>query len=154
MSRLTHHRKITAIAVVAVLMAAAGAYAYWTQAGSGTGSATTATTTDDLVIEQTTSVVGLAPGGAAQALSGTIENTSTGTVRPASVTASLVPGDLPSGCVAADFTINNPTTTLPIGDILAGATGNWSGPTIQMNNTAVSQDGCKADTLVVTYTSL
>lgn len=153
MSRLTHHKRITAIAAIALLMAAAGAYAYWTQGGSGSGSATTGTTTA-LTIVQTSLVEDLAPGGDPQALSGTILNENTGTVHPASVTATLDPLLLPAGCIAADFTINAPTTTIDIGDVAEGETGDWSGPSIQMNNTAANQDACKAEDLVITYTSL
>ena len=35
MSRFFHHKKITAVAVIGLLVVAGGAYAYWTTAGIG-----------------------------------------------------------------------------------------------------------------------
>src|SRR5947209_5129831 len=73
-------RKIL-VAVVAggsTLAIASAAFAFWTGGGSGTGAAT-ASTPSALVVNQTNAAItNLFPGGPAQALSGTFNNSNSG----------------------------------------------------------------------------
>lgn len=123
------------------------AFAYWTQSGSGSGTSATGTTTA-VTVNQTTVVSGMYPGMEPVTLSGDFDNPNPGNVKVGSVTATL--GTLPSGCVAADFTIGG---TAPVNaEIAAGNdVGSWTGLTIKMNNTSDNQDGCKGDTIPLVY---
>jgi hypothetical protein len=143
-------KKVVAVGVTAglALGIAGGAFAYWTQGGSGTGSATTGTTVD-VTVKETVSASDLYPGGPAQPLSGNFDNPNAGAVKVGTVTATL--GTLPAGCVPADFTISG--TGVVDAEIPSGnGVGAWSGISIQMNNTAVNQDACKASTIPLVYT--
>jgi hypothetical protein len=59
---------------------------------------------------------------------------------------------LPTGCLPADFTIAG---TALVGANVASGTGvgSWSGLTIAMNNTGVSQNACKASSIPLVLTS-
>lgn len=154
MSRRFNRRSAAAFGVVC-LLAAAGAFAYWTIGGSGTGSATTGTNASVVVI-QTSTVTGLYPGGPAQALSGNFNNANPGTVRVASVTATLGSITGSSGtpaCTIADYQINNATATVDADIAPGNGNGAWSGPTLQMLNSGTNQDACKNVTVNLTYTS-
>jgi hypothetical protein len=123
------------------------AFAYWTSSGTGSGSVATGTTVGVTVV-QTTVVTGMYPGEAAIPLVGNFTNTNSGPVKVGTVTATL--GTLPTGCVAGDFTITGSgvvNAEIPSGT----AQGAWSGISIQMNDTAVNQDGCKIQTVPLTY---
>lgn len=152
MPSLRRNKKIAVLGTICLLMAAGGAYAYWTQGGTGSGTAGTGTTAN-LTITQTSTVAGLAPGAPAQPLSGTITNPNDGTVHVASVTAALSSTGLPAGCTTADYQINDAVSTVDA-DVASGASANWSGPSIQMVNSATNQDACKTATVTITYTSL
>ena len=79
MSRLIHHKKITAVAVIALLMAAAGAYAYWTQGRKRVaGPRRPVPRPHPSRSRKRSTVTALAPGAAPQALSGTISNPNAG----------------------------------------------------------------------------
>jgi hypothetical protein len=146
---------IGAFAAVA-LLAAVGGYAYWTTGGSGSGSAT-AGTTSTLTVNQTSTVIGLSSGGAAQALSGNFDNPNAGAVPISSVTASVtgVTGAGTDGakpaCTTGDFTIGGSAagSSVPSGT----GVGSWSGLTVQMVNGAGNQDNCKSATAQITYTA-
>jgi hypothetical protein len=142
-------RTIMAGAAVVGLASAGVAYAYWTTSGTGSGTATTGTVVGITVIE-TISATNLYPGGPAQPIAGNFNNSNAGAVYVASVTAAL--GTLPTGCLAADFTIAG--TALVNANVAAGTgVGSWSGLTITMNNTGVSQNACKASTIPLVLTS-
>ena len=146
-------KKAAAVGVTAglVLGLAGGAFAFWTQGGSGTGSATTGTTAT-ITVNETTSATDLYPGGPAQALAGNFDNPNAGTTHIGAVTAAVDNAHLPSGCVAADFTVNNAGTTNS-GTLAQGTgVGSWSGITIKMNETGVNQDACKTASIPLTYT--
>jgi hypothetical protein len=136
-------------AAIAGLASTGIAYAYWTTSGTGSATATTGTVVG-ITVNETTSATNLYPGGPAQPLAGTFTNTNAGAVYVASVTAAL--GTLPGTCVPADFTIAG---SAPVGANVASGTGvgTWSGLTIKMNNTLVSQDGCKAASIPLVLTS-
>jgi hypothetical protein len=150
-------RKKTAI-VAGLVLAVAGAgaaYAYWTAGGSGTGSASTGTTTG-ITVNQTSTVSDMRPGDSPQTLSGDFTNTNDGPVYVTSVVASI--GDVtkaqgaPAGtCTADDYTLANATMT--VGTEVASGTnvGDWTGATIQFNNTAANQDACKGATVAINY---
>jgi Camelysin metallo-endopeptidase len=150
MKKFTLKKKMIAGAAAGALVlgVAGGAFAFWTQNGSGPGSASTGTTTG-ITVNEVVSASNLYPGGPAQSLSGDFTSTNPGTVSIGAVTASL--GTLPSGCVAADFTIDNSASTNS-GTVASGThQGAWSGITIKMNNTAANQDGCKSSTIPLAY---
>jgi hypothetical protein len=137
------------------LLGAVGAYAYWTNTGSGTGSAATGTGVAITVV-QTSSVTGLYPGGPTQALSGNFNNPNASKVYVASVTAALgsITGSVGTpACTIADYQLNSATATVNAEVDPGTAKGAWTGPTIQMLNTATNQDACKNATVNLTYTS-
>jgi hypothetical protein len=144
-------KKAVAIAAgVVILVVAAGvAYAYWTNTGSGTGEATTGTN-DSLVINQTSTITGLAPGEPAQVLSGTFDNPNDSPVFVTEVTATVTGTDQ-DGCDATDYTIGGSAPVnaqVPSGD----GVGSWSGPTIQFNNKpGANQDACKNAVVAIAY---
>jgi hypothetical protein len=149
--KLFKSKKAVAIGLAAGLAigASGAAFAFWTQGGSGTGSASTGTTTD-ITVNELVSAADLYPGGPAQALSGDFDNPNPGTTSIGTVTAAL--GTLPSGCVAADFTIDNSGATGSTSLSQGTGVGSWSGITIQMNETGVNQDLCKSQTIPLVYT--
>lgn len=145
-------RTTTIIAgVVVLLVGAAAAFAYWTNLGTGTGDADTGTNAA-IVVNQTSTVTGMAPGVASQALSGNFDNDNDGPVYVAGVTATVTGTDKP-GCGATDYTIAGTATVaaqVPAGD----GVGSWSGLTIQFNNKAgVNQDVCKNAVVAISYAS-
>ena len=142
-------RTIIAGAAIVGLASAGIAYAYWTTSGTGSGTATTGTVVG-ITVNQTTSPAGLYPGGPAQPIAGNFDNSNSGAVYVASVSAAL--GTLPTGCLPADFTIAG--TALVNANVAAGTgVGSWSGLTITMNNTGVSQNACKASSIPLVLTS-
>jgi hypothetical protein len=152
-------RKIAAtIAITAILVGGGGAaaIAYWSAGGTGSGTAVTGTSASVAAI-QTSTISGLAPGVAAQTLSGNFTNTNAAATYVTSVTASIGTITQASGatgsCTSADYSLSNPVmnvgATVPVGT----AQGAWSGATIQFkNNTLANQDGCKGATVAITYT--
>ena len=137
--------------ITVVLVGAGAAFAYWTNSGSGTGSAATGTNVA-VVVNQTSTVSAMAPGVAAQALSGNFDNDNEGPVYVAGVTAA-VSGTDKAGCTAADYTIAGTSTVAT--EVAAGdGVGAWSGLTIQFNNKAgANQDACKNAVVSIAYTS-
>jgi hypothetical protein len=148
-------RLLAAGIVTAILLGGAGAaYAYWTNQGAGTGSAETGTN-EAIVINQTTVVGDLAPGVAAQTLSGNFTNTNDGPVYVASVTVSI--DSITGGgatCEATDYTLTNTTMTVNAQVPAGTGVGSWTGATIAFNNkVGENQDDCKNATVNLVYTS-
>jgi len=146
-------KKRTIALVAAVMVVAMGgiAYAYWTNNGSGSGEATTGSN-GSVVVNQTSTVSGLAPGQPAQALGGNFDNPNSSPVFVNSVTA-VVSGTDQAGCDASDYTIGG---AAPVNaEIPAGSgVGSWSGLTIQFNNKpTVNQDACKNAVVSIQYTA-
>jgi hypothetical protein len=150
---------VAAFVAVALAIASSVAYAYWTAGGSGAGSGTAAGT--PLVVNpvQTTVLTAMYPGDTAQGISGKFNNTNTGPMWVAKVTASIgtviKAGGAPAGtCDATDFTLANPVATVGA-EIPAGSNmGAWSGPSIKFNDKpAVDQSGCEGATVNLTYTA-
>ncbi|HEY2812916.1 MAG TPA: hypothetical protein VGJ03_05595 [Acidimicrobiales bacterium] len=139
-------------AVIGVVLGLAlTAAAYWTQGGGGAGSASTGTTTAVVVVQDTVPAGTLYPGMSAYTLTGTFNNSNPSAVKVGTVTGALDTANLPSGCVAADFTVAG---SAPVDAQIAhgDGVGSWSGVTITMNNTAVNQDACKSQSIPITYT--
>ncbi len=148
-------KKVALTAAALVVVTGGAALAYWTVGGTGTGTAATGTSTDVTVV-QTTAVTPMFPGDAAQTLSGTFTNTSTGPVYVTTVTASIksvfnASGTTAVGCDASDYTLAN--AAMPVGkEVPVGTSqGAWTGATIQFNNKATNQDACKGAIVKLAY---
>lgn len=145
-------RTVVLLTVALVLVVGGIAYAYWTNTGSGTGSATTGSN-DSLVINQTSTITGLAPGEPAQTLSGNFDNPNDGPVYVTSVTAEVTGTDQGAACDATNYTIGGSAPVnaeVPPGN----GVGSWSGLTIQFNNKpAVNQDACKNAVVSIEYSN-
>jgi hypothetical protein len=138
-------------AAVIAVGGAGVALAYWTNPGAGAGSATTGTTTA-IVVNQTSTISGLAPGLPAQTLSGNFDNPNNGPIFVGSVNVTVTGTDK-SGCTASDYTIAGSAPVnaeVPSGEDV----GAWTGLTIQFNDKAgANQDACKNATVTLSYTS-
>jgi hypothetical protein len=153
-------RRIAAVAIITTILVGGGGaatYAYWSAGGSGSGTATTGTNTS-ITATQTSTITGLAPGSAAQTLSGNFTNTNTSPVWVTSVTASISSVTkavgAPSGtCDSSDYTLTG--ALMPVGaEVQSGVgKGAWSGATLAFNDKAGTlQDACKGATVNITYT--
>ncbi|HEX4444709.1 MAG TPA: hypothetical protein VHZ81_14155 [Galbitalea sp.] len=150
-------KRIAAVAIITLILVGGGGaatYAYWSAGGSGTGSATTGTSAGISAI-QTTTVSNLAPGSAAQPLSGNFTNTNSGPVYVTSVVASITSvtkaGSPVTGCDATDYTLTSPTMSVAAEIPAGSAQGNWSGATLAFNNKITNQDACKGATVNLSY---
>jgi hypothetical protein len=145
-------RTVVVAFVGLVLVVGAAAYAYWTVSGSGSGQASTGTVTA-ITVNQTSTVSGLAPGLAAQALSGNFDNPNSGPVYVTSVSASVTGTDK-TGCTASDYTVTGSPATVNAQVPSGSGVGSWSGISIAFNNkSGVNQDACKGATVTIAYTS-
>lgn len=156
MSRLLHNKKITAFAVIGLLMAAGGVYAYWTAGGSGTGSASAANGQTALTVTQTTVLSAMYPGDSAQVISGKFNNTNSGPIYVGTVTASIssvvkAGGAVAGTCDATDFTLADAVATINAEVPVGTAVGAWTGPSLKFNNKASNQDQCKGATVNLAY---
>ena len=151
MSLLAKKSVALIVGITVVVVGAGAAFAYWTNAGAGADTASTGTNIP-IVVNQVSTVAGMAPGVAAQALSGNFDNDNAGPVYVAGVTATVTGTDK-IGCTAADYTIAGVATVAT--QILAGdGVGAWSGLTIQFNNkAATNQDACKNAIVNIKYVS-
>lgn len=152
-----------AVLTAGVLVGGGLAAAYWTTTGTGTGTGSVGTDAGVTVVQNST-VSGLVPGGAAQAIDFTVTNSSASSpVTISDVTVGF--GAFAAGCSAADFTLTQPSK--PSGGtpvVIAGGAStafvsaaggtatHGTGATIAMNNTASNQNACKLSTVNLTYT--
>jgi hypothetical protein len=147
-------RKHMAIAAGVVAVAVAGtAYAFWSSGGAGTGSASvTNPGAQSVSISQTGSINNLSPGGPAQTVAGTVANSNGNAVRVGTITAT-VSGTSDAGCPASEFSL--PQATATVNQTLPGGTGsaNWSGISVQLNETGANQDDCKGVTVNLSFSS-
>ncbi len=153
--RLKKSKKIALISAAVVAGTSVAAFAYWTAGGSGTGSATTGTVVP-LTAVQTSTVSAMAPGLAAQTLTGNFTNPNDGPVYVATVTASIssvTQAGLPAvGCDAGDYTLANAIMTVGAEVPAGAAKGAWTGATLAFNNKAgTNQDACKGATVNLAY---
>jgi len=146
-------RRVAVIATALVAVGGGAAYAWWTTSGSGTGSASTGSSSPITVV-QTTTLTPMFPGDTAQTLSGNFNNTNAGPVHVATVTVSIssVTGGAGS-CDATDYTLSGATMTVNADVPSGNGQGTWTGATIQFNNKASNQDGCKGATVNLAYTA-
>jgi hypothetical protein len=159
--RLTKPKRKIAVATLAGALALGGgaAYAFWTSIGvTGTGSASTGSAGSSLLITQTAAPTDLAPGVAAGAITGTVQNTGTTRAEVGSVTVSiasvtLAVGATGSGCTAADYVLTNPAMSVNAELTPNAAATPFSGATLGFNDTGADQDGCEGATVVLTYAS-
>lgn len=145
-------KKWAILLTVGVLVLGGGAaLAYWTNTGSGSGTAATGTNAA-VVVNQTSTVTGLAPGLPAQSLAGNFDNPNAGPVYVAAVTATVTGTDQ-LGCGPTDYIIAGTATVAA--EVPAGTgKGAWTGLTIQFNNkTSVNQDACKTAVVTIAYAS-
>jgi hypothetical protein len=151
MRRFGKRTTVIIVGVVVALSAAGIAFAFWSSLGSGSGTAATGTNSA-ITVRQTSTVTGMGPGVAAQALSGNFDNSNAGPVFVAAVTAT-VSGTNQTGCDATDYTIAGTATVnaqVPAGT----GVGSWSGLTIAFNNkVSINQDACKNAIVSIAYTS-
>ncbi len=151
MHRTTKRALLLFLALVAVgaIVAVAG-YAYFTQGGSGAGTASVGTTSD-IVVNQTSTVSGLYPGGPAQPLSGNFDNANASPVHVSTLTATVTGTSAGAACAANNFLVaGSPAVvnaTVPSGN----GVGSWSGITVRMLETGVNQDACKNATVDISY---
>lgn len=159
MKKISKKQKYIAVGSVAVVLAAGSgaAYAYWTNSGSGSGSAATGTNVA-VVVNQTSTVSGLYPGGPPATLSGNFDNGNAGAVYVAQVSVAVTAGWGPQAdptkpaCTSADFTLVQPTAT--DAEVSAGtAQGSWGGASIALKDLGTNQDNCKNVSVPLTYTS-
>ena len=141
-------RKVLTVGIAAglTLGIAGAALAFWTTSGTGNGSAGVGAPVG-ITVNQSTVVSGMYPGDTVT-LSGTFPNTNASPVEVASVTATI--GTLPTGCVAADFSIGGSApvgTEIPVGTDV----GAWTGLTITMNDTTNNQDTCETTSVPIVY---
>lgn len=152
--RINKKSKVAVVTAVFVLAGGGAAFAYWTIGGSGTGTAVTGTSVDITAV-QTTVVAPMYPGDAPQTLAGNFTNTNTGPVYVAQVTASIASVTQAVGavgiCGATDYTLTLPVMAVNAEVPVGTGTGAWSGATIQFNNKASNQDGCKGATVNLAY---
>jgi hypothetical protein len=157
-------RKFIVVIVGATLVVAGGgaAFAYWSAGGTGTGTGA-AGTNAGITVVQTSIVTAMAPGVAAQPLSGNFDNTNSGAVYVTTVTASIASVTRTAGAIAAalpcdatDYTLANPESTVAAQVPAGSAEGSWGTvdiPTIAFNNKAgANQDGCKSAVVNLAYT--
>lgn len=136
-------RGATILASSAILGVSGIAFAYWSAPGEGTASAATGDA-KAIVITQTAPLTTLYPGGSIP-LSGKFTNSNPGSVFVTSVSATVDADSLvllAPKCIATDFKITGSAT---VGhEIVSGENvDGWSGLTITMADTAISQDACK-----------
>lgn len=150
--RKTTKRNIAVVAAAVLVLGGAGAaYAYWSAGGTGTGTGTTGTTLA-VNVTQTSVIADLRPGGAAQNIEGTFDNLNDAPTYVTSVTVAITSVTGGAGlCSAADYTLTG--AVMAVGAVVDDG-DTWGGATIQFNNTASNQDGCKGATVNLGYTVL
>lgn len=153
MSKVIGRKKRIIITTAAMLaIGGGGAFAYWSAAGTSNTTTTAAAAAANYTVTSSVAGAALSPGSAAQTVTFTVKNESSGGQRLANVAVTVadVNGDAWSavaGCSAVDFTVGPALVGgLPFAatEIAAGATLTGT-VTLQMNNrVGVDQNGCKA----------
>jgi hypothetical protein len=158
MFRLTKKKKaLVGLAIAGAVVAGSGAaYAYWSTTGSGTGSAAAQASTQAVTAVQTSTISTMAPGVAAQTLTGNFNNPNAGKVYINQVVASIASvtkaAGAPAGtCDATDFTLSNATMSVGAEIGNGNGVGSWTGATIAFNDKATNQDPCKGATVNMSY---
>lgn len=143
------------VPTVAGVFVAGTAFAYWTT--SGDGSVANAAGTSAPVTVTGVGATGLVPGGTAQSIPFTINNSQPTAQYISEVTISIGTIVKKSGavgdCVAADFTLTQPNAInfdIPSGGKSYDAS---QGAKIRMVNSNYNQDGCKEATINLNFTA-
>ena len=155
--RLSKKLAVLALGASGTVIAASAAYAFWTTDGQGTGSVTTGDIVG-LVVNQTSTVTGLYPGGPVATLAGDFNNPNQAKAYISSVTATLVSVDMTNpnankpACATGDFDLAG---SAPVNQEIdpGDGKGSWTGLTVGLKNTGVNQDNCKNATLNIAYTA-
>lgn len=156
--KMNRKKKVSLLTAGLVLVGGGAAFAYWTGGGSGSGTVSSQSTLAALTVNQTTTISNLAPGVAAQTLSGNFNNPNAGSVYVTTVTASIssvtkATGAVVGVCDATDYTLANATMTVGAEVPTGNAKGAWTGATIAFNDKATNQDQCKGATVNLSYTA-
>lgn len=156
-------RKKRIIVTTAAMLAIGGgaAFAYWSAAGTSNTTTTADAAATNYTVTSSVAGAALSPGSAAQTVTFTVNNVSSGGQKLASVAVSVANVDgsawtAITGCTAADFTVGAPMVGLAAfapTEIAAGA--NVTGTvTLQMNNrVGVDQNACKGATVPLHVTA-
>ena len=151
----TRTKVITVIAAGAIAIGTGSvAFAYWSSGGNGNGSVSTSNGASDLTITQTSVISDLAPGVAAETISGTVKNNAVNSAYVNTVTVSIS-SVVPVGsgtCDATDYTLTAATMSVGL-DVASGATKPFSGAQLSFNDKLTNQDGCKGATVNLAYVS-
>jgi hypothetical protein len=154
--RFVTKRRLLFGATAALCVAVAGvAYAYFTSTGSGTATATVGTSS--AVVLKATVAGNLYPG-AAQTVTFTVDNPSSGAQRVGTISLTKVQADAGHSSCSTSITGEKPDFTMaPVAVNKTYAPGNGQAVTptgsLKMNDTEVSQDGCQGATLTLTLAS-
>ena len=155
--RLSKKFAVLAFGTTGAVLAATAAYAFWTTDGKGTGSVNTGDIVG-LVVNQTSTVTGLYPGGPVATLAGNFNNPNQAKAYISSVSATLVGVDMTNpnankpACGTGDFDLAG---SAPVNQEIEPGDGKgaWSGLTIGLKNTGANQDNCKNAKLNIAYTA-
>jgi hypothetical protein len=155
MAFITKRRAFFALTTALLVVVAGGAYAYFTSTGSGTATATVGTSS--AVVLKATVSGNLYPG-AAQTVTFTVDNPSTGAQRVGTISLTKVQADAGHSSCATTITGENPDFTMAnvaVNKVYGPGNAQAVTPTgsLKMNDTGVSQDACQGATLTLTLAS-
>lgn len=105
---------------------------------------------EQITVNQTARVTGLAPGSPAQELHGTFTVPGDDAVRVGEVTATVVGTDR-EGCGPLDFVITGSPSRVDAEVPPGEDSGSWSGIAIRLDNRSVNQDACKGARISIAY---
>jgi hypothetical protein len=155
MAFITKRRALFALTAAFLVVVAGGAYAYFTSAGAGTATATVGTSSA-VVLKGT--VAGNLYPGAAQTVTFTVDNPSSGAQRVGTISLTKVQADAGHATCATTISGENPDfamAAVAVNKVYAAGNGQAVTPTgsLKMNDTGVSQDACQGATLTLTLAS-
>jgi hypothetical protein len=155
MGFITRRRALFALTTALLVVVAGGAYAYFSSTGSGTATATVGSSS--AVVLKATVAGNLYPG-AAQTVTFTVDNPSTGSQRVNTISLTKVQPDAGHSSCSTTITGENPDFTMaPVTVNKAYGPGNAQAVTptgsLKMNETLLNQDACQGATLTLTLAS-
>ncbi len=141
-------KKIVVGGVATALLAGGGlAYAYWTTTGNGSGSATVAASNGTVTLHATLAN-GITPGGS-KTVTFTGDNAGSTDLQVGTIHSVVSTSD--AACLASDFSIADVVSNTVVGHGLSGVA--LGSGTLNMANSALSQDACKGATVTLTLSS-
>lgn len=152
---ITKRRLLFGVTAALLVGVVGGAYAYFTSTGSGTATATVGTSSA-VVLKGTVS--GTLYPGAAQTVTFTVDNPSSGTQRVGTISLTKVQADAGHSTCSTSIVGETPDFTMaPVAVNKVYGPGNAQAVTptgsLKMNDTNVSQDACQGATLTLTLAS-